>query len=189
MFLISLEKYSYNQCPSKSLSWDPIHLFQYCCCCSQHLQTTFGQGPSSTKTAVVSAFGRTNIQLTLKYRKSTWLFGSCHSSEIPRCPFIPTTTVSPIGPSRRIPSPSTKELVFGSWSESSSTLLSDICSDWYVPCHTCCWVSNISPLIYCHTESESGSHSVVSDSLQPQWTAARQSPLSMEFPRQDYWSG
>ena len=30
---------------------------------------------------------------------------------------------------------------------------------------------------------------VVCDSLQPQWTAAWQAPLSMEFSRQEYWSG
>ena len=30
------------------------------------------------------------------------------------------------------------------------------------------------------------SHSVVSDSATP-WTVARQGPLSMEFPRQEYW--
>ena len=32
------------------------------------------------------------------------------------------------------------------------------------------------------------SHSVMSDSAIP-WTAAHQAPLSMGFPRQDYWSG
>ena len=32
------------------------------------------------------------------------------------------------------------------------------------------------------------SHSVVSDSATP-WTVARQAPLSMEFSRQEYWSG
>ena len=37
-------------------------------------------------------------------------------------------------------------------------------------------------------ESESVSHSVVSDSAIP-WTVARQAPLSMEFFRQEYWSG
>ena len=31
-------------------------------------------------------------------------------------------------------------------------------------------------------------HSVVSDSATP-WTVARQAPLSMEFSRQEYWSG
>ena len=31
--------------------------------------------------------------------------------------------------------------------------------------------------------------SVMSDSLQPLWTIARQAPLSMRFPRQEYWSG
>ena len=33
------------------------------------------------------------------------------------------------------------------------------------------------------------SHSVTSDSLQTPWTAAYQPPLSMGFPRQQYWSG
>ena len=32
-------------------------------------------------------------------------------------------------------------------------------------------------------------HSVVSDFLQPPWTLAHQAPLSMEFSRQEYWSG
>ena len=32
-------------------------------------------------------------------------------------------------------------------------------------------------------------HSVVSDSLQTPWTTAHQVPLSMGFPRQEYWSG
>ena len=33
-------------------------------------------------------------------------------------------------------------------------------------------------------------HSVVSDCLQPPWTTvACQAPLSMGFPRQEYWSG
>ena len=36
--------------------------------------------------------------------------------------------------------------------------------------------------------SESVSHSVVSDSVTP-WTVALQAPLSMELPRQEYWSG
>ena len=39
------------------------------------------------------------------------------------------------------------------------------------------------------TQCESVSCSVVSDSLQPQWSEARQAPLSMEFSRQEYWSG
>ena len=30
---------------------------------------------------------------------------------------------------------------------------------------------------------------VVCDSLRPQWTVAHQAPQSMEFPRQEYWSG
>ena len=33
------------------------------------------------------------------------------------------------------------------------------------------------------------SHSVVSKSLQLQWTVVYQAPLSMEFSRQEYWSG
>ena len=33
------------------------------------------------------------------------------------------------------------------------------------------------------------SHSVVSSSLWPPWTVARQAPLSREFSRQEYWSG
>ena len=33
------------------------------------------------------------------------------------------------------------------------------------------------------------SHSVMSDSLWPPWTVARQAPLSMGFPRLEYWSG
>ena len=36
--------------------------------------------------------------------------------------------------------------------------------------------------------SESVSHSVVSPSATP-WTAARQAPLSIEFSRQEYWTG
>ena len=31
--------------------------------------------------------------------------------------------------------------------------------------------------------------SVVSNSLQPPWTVAQQTPLSMEFSRQEYWNG
>ena len=37
-------------------------------------------------------------------------------------------------------------------------------------------------------ESESVSYSVVSNSATP-WTVAHQAPLSMEFSRQEYWSG
>ena len=33
------------------------------------------------------------------------------------------------------------------------------------------------------------SHSVVSDSFSTPWTVAHQAPLSMGFPRQEYWSG
>ena len=37
-------------------------------------------------------------------------------------------------------------------------------------------------------KSKSGSFSVTSDSATP-WTVARQTPHSMEFSRQEYWSG
>ena len=40
-----------------------------------------------------------------------------------------------------------------------------------------------------NTESESVSHSVVSDSFVTPWTVARQAPLSTEFSRQEYWNG
>ena len=33
------------------------------------------------------------------------------------------------------------------------------------------------------------SHTVVSDSFASPWTVAHQVPLSMEFSRQEYWSG
>ena len=39
------------------------------------------------------------------------------------------------------------------------------------------------------SESESVSHSVLSDSLRPPWTVAHQGSLSMDFSRQEYWSG
>ena len=32
-------------------------------------------------------------------------------------------------------------------------------------------------------------HSLVANSLQLLWTVVRQAPLSMGFPRQEYWSG
>ena len=38
-------------------------------------------------------------------------------------------------------------------------------------------------------KSESDSHSVMSDSMQPPWTIPHQAFLSMEFSRRDYWSG
>ena len=40
----------------------------------------------------------------------------------------------------------------------------------------------------CIYNTDSVSHSVVSDSTIP-WTVAHQAPLSMEFSRQEYWSG
>ena len=33
------------------------------------------------------------------------------------------------------------------------------------------------------------SHSAMSNFLLPQWTVARQAPLSMGFSRQEYWNG
>ena len=33
------------------------------------------------------------------------------------------------------------------------------------------------------------SSSVISDTFDAQWTVARQAPLFMGFPRQEYWSG
>ena len=41
----------------------------------------------------------------------------------------------------------------------------------------------------CYQKSESVSHSVMSHSLRPQSTVVCQTPLSMEFSRQEYWSG
>ena len=38
-------------------------------------------------------------------------------------------------------------------------------------------------------ESESVSHSIMSDSLVTPWTVVLQTPLSMKFSRQEYWSG
>ena len=38
------------------------------------------------------------------------------------------------------------------------------------------------------SENESVSRSAVSNSVTP-WTVARQSPLSLRFPRQEYWNG
>ena len=50
--------------------------------------------------------------------------------------------------------------------------------------HTYIWL-NIYMYIY---ESESVSHSIVSDSVAP-WTVAHHAPLSMAFSRQEYWNG
>ena len=38
-------------------------------------------------------------------------------------------------------------------------------------------------------ESESVSHSIMSDSFVTPWTVVPQTPLSMKFSRQEYWSG
>ena len=43
--------------------------------------------------------------------------------------------------------------------------------------------------LYFPSECESISHPIVSDSLQLHGTVACQAPLSMEFSRQEYWSG
>ena len=50
--------------------------------------------------------------------------------------------------------------------------------------YTVIYSSCIKNFFYC----KSVSHSVMSDSLQPYGTSARQAPLSMEFSRQEYWS-
>ena len=52
-----------------------------------------------------------------------------------------------------------------------------------VSCPFCYWIL-VSTLVY----PVYVSHSVVSDSVTP-WTVACQAPLSMEFSRQEYWSG
>ena len=44
------------------------------------------------------------------------------------------------------------------------------------------------PRLFMQEESESISDSVLSESATP-WTVAHQVPLSMEFSRQEYWSG
>ena len=54
------------------------------------------------------------------------------------------------------------------------------------------YLLNIYHLKFTHYSSykcESVSHSVISDSLWPPWTVALQTPLSMEFSRQEYWIG
>ena len=38
-------------------------------------------------------------------------------------------------------------------------------------------------------KNNSVNHSIVSNSLRPPWTVACQAPLSIEFSRQEYWSG
>ena len=51
------------------------------------------------------------------------------------------------------------------------------------------YVSQNQQLIPWRKQGENVSRSVVSNSLQPPWTVARQAPLSMGFSRQEYWSG
>ena len=48
---------------------------------------------------------------------------------------------------------------------------------------------NVSHICYSKIFSVSVSCSVVSDSFATPWTVAYQAPLSMEFSRQEYWSG
>ena len=72
-----------------------------------------------------------------------------------------------------------------SYSSSSSTMLQAF-SDGFI-------IIISSVLIRVHSEKQnhgivSVSHSVMSDSVTP-WTVAHQSPLSMGFPRQEFWSG
>ena len=50
------------------------------------------------------------------------------------------------------------------------------------------WWEQIQTRMYVKSESESVSHSVMSDSAIAQ-TVASQAPLSMEFSRQEYWNG
>ena len=44
---------------------------------------------------------------------------------------------------------------------------------------------NVCVCVYVHVHA----YSVVSNSFTTPWTVARQAPLSMEFSRQEYWSG
>ena len=50
-------------------------------------------------------------------------------------------------------------------------------------------INNIPHLLCRKSKSESVSCSVLSDSLQPHGLLAHQDPRSMEFSRQEYWSG
>ena len=50
------------------------------------------------------------------------------------------------------------------------------------------WWEQIQTRMYVKSESESVSHSVMSDSASP-WTVAHRAPLSMRFSQQEYWSG
>ena len=52
----------------------------------------------------------------------------------------------------------------------------------------CYFISTLVISIYINTEVLNVSYSVVSDSATP-WTVAHQAPLSIEFSRQEYWSG
>ena len=77
----------------------------------------------------------------------------------------------------------------------------NFCCSWvYVPGKTpwvprACWgllsnhLGRLSLLITLTSESEGVSCSVLSDFLWPPWTVAHQNPLSMEFSKQEYWSG
>ena len=62
----------------------------------------------------------------------------------------------------------------------------DLKKHWYRFMSVFCLCSLLG-VLWCH-ESESVSHSVVSDSATPR-TVARQAPLSMGFSREEYWCG
>ena len=72
----------------------------------------------------------------------------------------------------------------------------------YNPCHlywqvdSYCWTTRETQstdwrikVLHFFQESDSVSLSVVSDSFATPWTAVHQAPLSMGFPRQEYWTG
>ena len=67
------------------------------------------------------------------------------------------------------------------WNENS-----ELIQDFSVPL---CWLSTKSSFKAFTPKMLLVSHSVVSHSLVTPWTVAFQAPLSMEFSRQEYWSG
>ena len=73
------------------------------------------------------------------------------------------------------------EVNWGSKGEEVIRVLASIC--WKKSYLTVCLVfeSYVCVCVWC-------AHSVMSDSFQPPWTVAYQAPLSMGFPRQEYWS-
>ena len=50
-------------------------------------------------------------------------------------------------------------------------------------------ISGAQPSLWSNSQIHKRPHSVMSDSLPMLWTVARQAPLSMEFSRQEHWSG